>query len=331
METKDLKIEIWENEKAWDEFVSESPYGSVFCCSSFIKALETPYKIYKVSKGAEVLVAFPIFFDANGEIMRAPHYFTMYQGPIFSAKLITKDPHSFFSKQLLILDWALEQLAKKYPRLSFCLHYNMVDIRGFQWFRYNSSPDNHFKIDLRYTGLLDVTNLSNEESILENVRSVRRYEYRQSIKSNMQIRHGSIKDLELFCNLYLETFARQEIQVSEQEMTWVKNITQSSLNNNYGELAFAVNENGEELAAVLFLYDKKSSYYFYSATDTKYRKSGANTYLLIEFIKITHSKKLKYLDMIGINSPGRGDFKLSFNADPHNYFVVHWDPKDSWK
>jgi hypothetical protein len=34
---------------------------------------------------------------------------------------------------------------------------------------------------------------------------------------------------------------------------------------------------------------------------------------------------MKMVDFGGINSPNRGDFKISFNAKPVPYFITSWD------
>jgi hypothetical protein len=34
---------------------------------------------------------------------------------------------------------------------------------------------------------------------------------------------------------------------------------------------------------------------------------------------------LRLLDMVGVNSPQRGDYKTSFGAELRSYFVVDWN------
>ena len=41
---------------------------------------------------------------------------------------------------------------------------------------------------------------------------------------------------------------------------------------------------------------------------------------MFEQIQYCIEQGLSYVDFIGINSPLRGDFKTSFNADPRPYF-----------
>ena len=69
-----------------------------------------------------------------------------------------------------------------------------------------------------------------------------------------------------------------------------------------------------------FLFDNKTGYYLVGANDPQYRKDGTGGYVVFEQIRYCIEKGLSYVDFMGINSPFRGDFKTSFNADPKSYY-----------
>ena len=62
------------------------------------------------------------------------------------------------------------------------------------------------------------------------------------------------------------------------------------------------------------------SYYLIGANDPNYRKDGAGGFVVLEQIRYCIEQGLSYEDFMGINSPLRGDFKTSLNADPVSYF-----------
>ena len=79
---------------------------------------------------------------------------------------------------------------------------------------------------------------------------------------------------------------------------------------------------GDVVSSVVILSDPYSDYYLFGATDPMYRSFGVNTLLLLEAIKDSFLAGKKCFDMIGINSPNRGDFKTSFNSLPRQVFSV---------
>jgi len=96
-------------------------------------------------------------------------------------------------------------------------------------------------------------------------------------------------------------------------------ITKVSLEQGFGRLAICEFE-GKPASASLFLYDKKRSYYLFGANNPDYRNTGASTKLMVDFIFDTKKRGLNEVDFIGVNSPNRGDYKISFNAGIKSYY-----------
>jgi lipid II:glycine glycyltransferase (peptidoglycan interpeptide bridge formation enzyme) len=76
------------------------------------------------------------------------------------------------------------------------------------------------------------------------------------------------------------------------------------------------------VSAVLFIYDDRTAYYLFGANDPEYRNTSAGTFLLMQLIKDAFANGLDEVDFVGVNSPNRGDYKISFNADLEPYFVT---------
>jgi lipid II:glycine glycyltransferase (peptidoglycan interpeptide bridge formation enzyme) len=81
---------------------------------------------------------------------------------------------------------------------------------------------------------------------------------------------------------------------------------------------------GAVAAAALFVYDRTAAYYLAAGTDPELRETGAGTSIVLAFIERAIARGLHGVDVCGINSPQRGDFKTSFNALPVPYFLTRW-------
>ena len=180
-----------------------------------------------------------------------------------------------------------------------------------------------FSITLRYTGILDLSTWNSFDQYLLNIRTVRRQEYNKSKSSNLILE--SSNDIDMLDQLHSKTFERQGIERNVEEVRLLRSITSSALAKGYGQLLVCKNAEGIAISAIVFLYDSRCGYYMFAANDPEYRKTGCGTYLMLESIRQCKEKGLLKVDMVGINSPGRGDFKTSFNAVPVPYFIVHWE------
>ena len=63
-------------------------------------------------------------------------------------------------------------------------------------------------------------------------------------------------------------------------------------------------------------------YYQFGANDPDYRSSGASAHLMFETICMLAKRGIELIDFVGVNSPSRGDYKLSFNPTLKPYYVV---------
>lgn len=317
-------LETWPDRKAWNEFVQDSFEGSVFCRVEFLDALGCPYELYRILDGDKTVAGIPILLDREGQPLKAPHPFALYQGPMFSNEIGKQPAHSRSVKQGQILEFALEELTARYSKISFCLHHSLEDLRPLQWFHFHEADKPKFQFDIRYTGLLDLSVHASFENYLQSIRKCRQQEFRKAVKEGFRVVTSGVERIPQFLELYTMTFQRQNINLAPEHVEWIQAIIKAALEKGFGEMCFCESAQGQPAAATLFLYDSKGSHYLLMANDPEFRKSGANTLLLADNIRRTQEKNLRWVDFIGINSPNRGDFKISMNASPKVYFQVHY-------
>ena len=302
--------EIFEctSDQKWDEFQENSVHSSIYMKSTFLNCLGVEIK--KIFYSLDNTVVASAVINSN------PDYIFPYQG--VSICEFDGLSHSKITKKLKILTDFLGLLIKKYNKIQFSLSYNFDDLRSFQWVNYNEPEKGCFQLKLNYTAIIYKSNYSSFDEYLRNIRTVRRQEWNKCLKRNFYVETSN--DQDRFIEIYTSMFANQDITLEKDYITRVKNIVNDALTNRYGTLTFCFDENKEIHSTNLILYYKDNAYYQFGATLPTHRSSGATTFLLLENIKNSFELGCSTFDMVGINSPNRGDFKLSFNSKPVPYF-----------
>jgi uncharacterized protein YigA (DUF484 family) len=195
-------------------------------------------------------------------------------------------------------------------------------LRPFQWHGYHEPGKELFDIALRYTGILQIGQYENFDDYVSSVRAVRRQEFK---KSSQLLKLTKSDDVELLDHLHGKTFERQNIDRTDQESVLVKSISKHAIAGNYGKLGCAMLDN-VPVSAVLFLYDDRTAYYLFGANDPSHRKTFAGTFTLLSMIRDAFENGIQEIDFVGVNSPNRGDFKISLNADLRPYFITSIGP-----
>lgn len=305
----------------WDAFVAASPQGSVFCESRFLEATGVRWETVALGSAGGPEVAGLVVFDGD-EPVRAPGRYTVFQGVLFSEAVSGLAPHRRIPRCLELVEGLIETLAERHPRVSFCLHPSFRDVRAFSWFHYSQPELGQFAIDVQYTTVLDLAAAGPDES-LARARSVRRQERARALRDGFTVEET--RDVADFLRLYRATFERQELSVAEADLTLVESIARGAVERGFGRLFEARAPDGAAASAALFLHDAHTAYYLFGANEPELRRSGASTLLLFEAIERCRADGLRHVDMVGVNSPNRGDYKTSFGGELRSYFVVDWE------
>lgn len=304
--------------QAWDALVNESRQGTIFSDSRFLQALDAPHTCYEVlSKSGERMAGIAVIEQADG-MHPAPFPFTPHQGILFSQTVCAQAHQKRLTTEFRLTEFLIEQLAQRYGNVSMALSPAFADLRPFAWHNYGASNLPQFAIRPRYTAHLALTDFQFDD-YLQSIRAVRRQEFH---KSTAHIAQSD--DIACFMKLYADTFHRQGLIQSEATLALVERICTSALHHQYGRLSMAVVD-GQVASMSLFVFDQRGAYYLFGANDPAWRHTGASTKLMIDNIRHFAERGMRMLDFVGVNSPQRGDFKLSFNPELVPYFEVHLD------
>lgn len=315
----DWAINFKESKQAWDAFVSTSPQRSVFVYSKFLDSLRVSYDLVTCYEKGKIVAGVVLIYSETGAPISGTFPFTQYQG-VLLADNSQKAGHSQLSLEFKVLEHFIKQLTEHYGKFSFCHSWRLRDLRPFQWHNYHEAEKGQFKIDLRYTGILDLQQFGNFDEYLSSVRTVRRQEFK---KSSQLLKFQLSDDASLLDVLHAKTFERQSLERTDRDSMLVQSICKDAIAGGYGKMSVAL-LNDVPVSAVLFLYDDRTAYYVFGANDPEYRNTSAGAFLLMQMIKDAFDNGLKEIDFVGVNSPNRGDFKISFNAEVKPYFMTHF-------
>ncbi|MGV8124338.1 MAG: GNAT family N-acetyltransferase [Candidatus Xenobiia bacterium LiM19] len=317
----DFSLSLNHNDILWDQYVESSEQCTIFLTHKYIESLKIPNKKYILKNGNQPVCGCVVLESDNGMCLKSPFCYTPYQGFFFIYNdFSSKDYHKRVERQHQITKHMIDKLIDNYGALSQT-HFNLEDYRPFLWHNYHTPENGIFKLDLFYTSILDLQSFQTIDEFLDSIRAVRRRDYKKIKESKISI--SLSPDIDIFFNLYSKTFLRQRIEVTTPQKEIIKSIITFALKNNYGKMMTAW-INDVPVSVIFFLLDRKRSYYLFGANDPDYRNTQASTFLFVEFVWHCKKEGVKELDFIGVNSPNRGDFKLSFGGKLIPYFATHY-------
>lgn len=313
---KPYVLQICTDKVAWDNLVEASPQGNVFSKTAFLESLGVPYSRFLVTTPQGEALAGVAILEEGAQMAKAPFAFTPHQGILFASNVAELASQKRITIEFRITTFLIETLLDKYPNFSMSLSPYFRDLRPFLWHNYGKIDMPKFNVIHRYTGHLSLQNLDLQQ-YLKSIRTLRRREYK-----NTEAKIQQSSDLNQFLKLYELTFQRQDLSLNSHTMELVKRISLNAIEEGYGLLSSAIVD-GREASMALFLTHQKTVYYLFGANDPELRDKRASSKLFIDNIVLFANSGFKCFDFVGVNSPQRGDFKLSFNASLVPYQEVH--------
>lgn len=311
------EINYQEDRQVWDAFVAASPQRSIFASSKFLDSLQVDYDLVTCYEKNQIVAGVVVIFAESGSPIDRPFPFTQYLG-VLLADNSNQAPHSRIAHEFRVVEFLVARLAERYRKFCLCQSWRLHDLRPFQWHNYHEPDKGQFALALRYTGILEVKKFVDFENYLSSVRTLRRREY---IKASQLLELSSSNDELILDALHEKTFARQNIDRTDMESALVKSISRHAIAGNFGKIGCATLD-GVPVSATLFLYDERTAYYLFGANDPAHRNKGSGTFLMMRMIQDAFEQGIQEVDFVGVNSPNRGDFKTSLNAQLRPYFIT---------
>lgn len=301
----------------WDSKVQQSSQYSIYLTSNFLRwsgLLEYRYFLYE--KGAPILgcILPPKIIDGMNSLS-----YCMYQGIFF-----IENPKSNYSDDLgrtHKLSQLTSQLVILMPNAVLALHHSIIDIRGIEWYLFEKGISSSLQYRVRYTGIVRLHDFSDFEDYKRSIRKDRLRDLASIGKINDVIL-STQPDVQIFLKMYKDMFIQRGIRITQCEFERVSTIIENGLSSGVGNLLILQENDGTPISGIFILSDKTTDYYQFGASNPERLKLSGSSYLILHAIELAFMNGRKYFDMVGMNSPNRGEFKASFNARVKPYFEL---------
>lgn len=310
-------VEISHNNDEWCDLIINSEQGHIFSDIRFLNSLGVNSVIYIVrSVNKEVVGGVAIIEEQPGQMCKNPYPFTPYQGVVIRNPRKNEQYYKKVEREFQITKVLLDRVCLDYKDINMVLSPYFNDVRPFSWFNYDEPSLSKFSASISYTGLLNLKDFD-FELYIKSIKSSRLQEFRKS--KALIIEDNNISKL---IDLYRLMFSRQNIEIPKKNLNLLENITFSALSQGYGRLTSAKLD-GHVVSMSLFLHDQNHAYFLIGANHPESRSSGSSSALIIENMIEFSNRGLKTLDLVGLNSPQRAYFKLSFNPELKPYYRMY--------
>ncbi len=298
--------------KQWDNFVDNSPQGSIYATSTWARIIgqqfDTNFKILGVFNDGEIVGGMVLFIRSTligGKYIIRPK-FTPYTGLVLG-KDSSKYPHRNTDRKHSIIKELIFYLTKKenFKSIHIVHRPEMQDIRMFIWKGWKAFP--------LYTYYLP---LENPNDILSKFA----HDIRKQLKKCAKLRIVESTNIEEFYSLFEITFKRRKrpVPIKREKL---KQIFEALKAQNLAQLFMAYSDRETPVAGRISVYTKHPVVHdWVAAADPEYFSLGANPCLLWYIIQTFSERGYKYLDLNGANIPSIATFKSRFGGELKVYF-----------
>ena len=306
-EVRPLTEDEW---SLWDDFVDESPGGTLFHKSFWLKASGRSFVIYGYFRGKELYAGIALSCRAKFGIRVAQQpELTPYSGVLFKerdAKYVSKlGAEKEASRKIA------QRLKSDFHLVRLYFSPGPVDLQPFIW--------EGFSPGIMYTYIIQLDKSLEDiwKAMEDNVRN----HIRKARKDGITITKGD--DFNQTINLVEKTFARQNTKVHDQP-------TVSSYNEVLAERSqcksfLAKDKDGDYIAAAYIVWDNRRSYYLLGGYDSEKSHSGALALVLWEAIEFTKQELgLEEFDFEGSMVPQLERFFRGFGGQLTVRYIVTW-------
>jgi hypothetical protein len=283
------------SENDWIKFLNNSKNATIYHHPTFLRIFNEKLDFKCYLKGDEIILGLPLLKKKNNIQLR----FQGYNGFIYPDRHLTKKQKIISSNFKGLKEFA-DFFYENYESLSISLDDTMVDARPFIWHNY---PKSIFKTEEYYTSKIELKDFSKA-----CISDARRQEIIKSEKQGLKINVS--ENFKSAAEFFIKTIGDSNFENDEiRYFEIMKSLSDSKM----GKL-FSCNYKNDVISFAFFGIINKKVFYMFSGSDHNLKNISNHTYLLYEVIN-KFKKEAKEIDFVGVNSPNRGSFKLSFGGN----------------
>ena len=215
----------------------------------------------------------------------------------------------------------VNEIFSKYKKISLNLPFNFIDTRPFLWFNYGKVKEKKFHVTPSYTSIIDIDSKDKEE-IFSEIDDVKKRDIKKAL-SDKDYKISNKFNLALMKHFYENTMKKNNGLFDRNALTKIFDFIKRQ--NDKGKVIQVTTYYLEKpIYSVLFLNDDSSSCYLYGSGDIEIKNRYAGSLALWKAIEKSLDLKLSYIDLEGINSPYRGEYKLNFGGNIQTYYNINF-------
>jgi len=299
-------------EKAWDEVVYSSSFGTIFHTVKFLRLAEeqsgAEFHPLLVFKGNELVAIYPLFITKHARIKKAqsppPGSYMLYLGPVIAHYETLKQ-----DKKESIYIQVQEEIDNYIFKIQGCKQARirtppgLLDSRPLRWSGYTVDPHYTYRIDLT-RGI---------DTVWEQFdKSVRRM-ISQAQQGGVTVRTGNEADLDFIHDLLHKRYIEQGVK-SRNYKKYLHAIYREFYPENLK--IFVAEYNGQSVSGCFYLCFNNVLYFWVGLPKTDLAGISPNDLVQWEAIKWAQSNGLKYFELMdeGVD-PRLRHFKSKYNPD----------------
>jgi len=275
----------------WDDFVGESPQGTIFSTTKWMGLFPCESRIYGYFKGDSLLGGI-IGKHLNSLFWSGGFDLTPFQG-ILVQPIDSNKESTILSLHHEVATALSEYLKRNYDSAKIYNHYTFPDIRSFIWQGWEMLP-------VKYTQVIDLTDL---DLVWNNLEKQTRYEITRAERDGFQIEYDKLQP---FAELYSQTFKRKGL---------IPPVDTKFLEQFYKKFKPTIITvwNDSARASAVIMKDNKRAYYIFGASE-----GGLGATALWEALP----QDRKEIDLVGCNDKLIAQFKKGFGGKLTPYYGV---------
>ena len=302
----------------WDQFVSKSPQGNLFCKSWWLNAAcPESFEILVATLNGIVVAGMPLPYVLSGRRKRVVRpQMTTTMGVLFGDR--RREGQSYerqLSDEMNLLNGLVATIpANDGFRASF--HPTFQNWLPFYWIGYQQTTS--------YTYILE--GIDDTDAVIAGMNHSKRKNLRRA-RDLLAVEREM--GAEAFYQHHKMTLGKERKTISYR-LDYLKRIVEAVRENANLEILSAMDSSGRIHSAIIVIFDEVSAYYIASSIDPDFRNSGSATLLLLEAMSIA-SQMTDRFDFEGSMIPGVERSFRKFGARQVPYFVIFkeegWGPK----
>lgn len=304
-----------ELDNIYSYFIKFSSQKNIFCSKEILKFFFDDLDLYTICKNDRIKSFIYLNKNENNYIISEPF---IYSGIINHPQLSMKNSR-YNNEVFKINELIIDEIFSTYKKVNINLPLNFLDARPFLWFNYGEENKKKFLVTPCYTSIINIKSRKQNE-VFNEIDDVKRRDINK-VLNDKNYKVSNQINLPLIKKFYEDTMKKNNGSFNNYAFNKIFSFIKTQIDE--GNVIQTTTYYLEKpIYSVLFLNDNNSSCYLYGSGDVDVKNRYAGSLALWKSIEQSIDKKLSFIDLEGINSPHRGEYKLNFGGNIKSYYNI---------